>query len=278
MNKINNPNPGRSWCQMCFLDQQKQPNEQEFIIEVKQLKENIELGKYSDKISGSVPSALRHEVWKKYLSDIYRRGKCFCCRTTEIEESNFECGHVISKKNGGPITLDNLRPVCGQCNKSMGAISMDDFIVACGFWTIKKEPVIEKKEPYTVHQLHIICDLLDIDFNTSNKTISNLIEKLTDEGVSHNNILSKIEASRNYKFIVRCCNTKEEGSHHYFTNKLLFDADSNDSIGRYYIEKQCCKACKHKCQAYAFVNIFYKDMKLLRKELRKEGIIYSRKV
>jgi hypothetical protein len=104
----------------------------EFVYDVK-FYENPHNWTISEK--SSIPSTLRHEVWKKYISAYYRTGKCFCCKTTTIEESNFECGHIISKKGNGPNTLRNLRPICSQCNKSMSACNMHEFIKECGFWT-----------------------------------------------------------------------------------------------------------------------------------------------
>lgn len=41
---------------------------------------------------------------------------------------SFHCGHVISEKNNGEITVDNLRPICQNCNSSMGTTDMDEFI------------------------------------------------------------------------------------------------------------------------------------------------------
>jgi hypothetical protein len=53
-------------------------------------------------------------------------GPCFVC-SHEIHISQFECGHVISHANGGAITVENLRPICGSCNKSMGARNLIDY-------------------------------------------------------------------------------------------------------------------------------------------------------
>lgn len=143
--QINVSNPGKSWCQTCYLSQKNnQISLDEFINAVRQIKTNIKLGNYDDiKNIDRIPTALRYEVWKKYISAIHIKGKCFCCRSNEISISNFECGHVISRKNGGPTTLQNLRPICSQCNKSMGTRDMDEFIISCGFWnegTIKSQP------------------------------------------------------------------------------------------------------------------------------------------
>jgi len=101
-----------------------------------------------------IPSTVRHEVWKRYVSEIYRKGKCFCCRTSEIEESNFDCGHVISRNNKGPISLENLRPICGQCNRSMGTQNMDEFIIAYGFWEPKVTRIIKNSTSKKDEQLN----------------------------------------------------------------------------------------------------------------------------
>jgi 5-methylcytosine-specific restriction endonuclease McrA len=39
----------------------------------------------------------------------------------------FHCAHIISEKNGGTTTLDNLMPICAQCNTSMRTQNLIDF-------------------------------------------------------------------------------------------------------------------------------------------------------
>ena len=51
-----------------------------------------------------------------------------CCKSSKISQLNFHCGHIISDKKGGEITVDNLRPICNQCNSSMGTMNMNEFI------------------------------------------------------------------------------------------------------------------------------------------------------
>jgi 5-methylcytosine-specific restriction endonuclease McrA len=41
---------------------------------------------------------------------------------------NFVVGHIVSIKNGGETSLENLLPICTLCNSSMGTMNMDDFI------------------------------------------------------------------------------------------------------------------------------------------------------
>jgi 5-methylcytosine-specific restriction endonuclease McrA len=41
--------------------------------------------------------------------------------------TEFDAGHIIAVTNGGSDNLDNLAPVCGTCNKSMGTQNLQDF-------------------------------------------------------------------------------------------------------------------------------------------------------
>jgi 5-methylcytosine-specific restriction endonuclease McrA len=54
-------------------------------------------------------------------------GKCYCCGLTEITPFNFEAGHVLAESQGGIITLENLRPICSPCNRSMGIRNMKNY-------------------------------------------------------------------------------------------------------------------------------------------------------
>jgi hypothetical protein len=54
-------------------------------------------------------------------------GKCFACTYNDIRSSSFECGHIVAVACGGENTIENLRPVCAACNKSMGKMNLDDY-------------------------------------------------------------------------------------------------------------------------------------------------------
>ena len=42
----------------------------------------------------------------------------------------FEVGHVVSVHDNGDLSIENLRPICGLCNRSMGTMNMVEFIKA----------------------------------------------------------------------------------------------------------------------------------------------------
>ena len=75
-----------------------------------------------------IPKKLRDEVWKKYYSneDV---GACFCCNKEIYQKSSeitktWNCGHIISDHDGGGMTIENMRPVCFDCNQKMKTQNM----------------------------------------------------------------------------------------------------------------------------------------------------------
>jgi len=97
--------------------------------ELDQFKEEIP-DKDKDKDKDKRPTiskTLRTQVWHKYNTLETGSVKCPICQVHTISQLDFECGHIISHVKGGQTILENLRPICNQCNKSMNSTNMDDF-------------------------------------------------------------------------------------------------------------------------------------------------------
>ena len=75
-----------------------------------------------------ISKKLREEVWLKHFGKRFS-SKCpiqWCTR--EISVFSFEVGHNIPESKGGRTTIDNLIPICGDCNRSMGdRYTIDEF-------------------------------------------------------------------------------------------------------------------------------------------------------
>lgn len=80
------------------------------------------------RMTNKVPSSLKHNIWIKYIGETFH-GKCnveWCAN--KITPFTFEAGHNIPYSKGGCTTIDNLRPICSECNKSMGnRYTIDEF-------------------------------------------------------------------------------------------------------------------------------------------------------
>ena len=84
-----------------------------------------------------IPAALRQQVWLQKMGKFFD-GKCkttWC--SNAITNFNFECGHNIPESKGGRTTIENLEPICRQCNGSMGnKFTFDEW---CARFEIKRK-------------------------------------------------------------------------------------------------------------------------------------------
>jgi len=149
-----------------------------------------------------IPATVRNVVWLKYVNK--EDPKCFCCKIEKISKGNFECGHIISHKEGGKINIQNLRPICSLCNKSMGKMDMLEFMNIYGF---NEE---ENKIQSTKHQKcksssqkrSVIQQSSDIRNKELHKMLDNKIQNYNIKHISVNDIIkiaSKIELKPSYQ-------------------------------------------------------------------------------
>ena len=100
-----------------------------------------------------ISKKLREVVWLKYFGKTFS-SKCpiqWCTR--EISVFSFEVGHNIPESKGGRTTIDNLIPICGDCNRSMGdRYTIDEFSKEFASTTTASLPV-----PKTLFQRFFGC-------------------------------------------------------------------------------------------------------------------------
>lgn len=151
-----------------------------------------------------IPQALRIALWEKYNKKQYDV-KCqvaWCnCRITPF---TFEAGHNIPEKYGGETTLENLIPICANCNRSMGCkYTIDEF---SSLFMPKKELKCSHNQVYPIEtQLapinpRFLPQMEDSEQNdhqkTSQSTTENLqhtvMETISEVGV-HSEITQKTE-------------------------------------------------------------------------------------
>jgi hypothetical protein len=74
-----------------------------------------------------IPKVIKDEIWDYYIGNDVAQILCPCCQKTPITMREFVAGHVLSEKNGGTVTRENIVPICNKCNSSMGARHMIEF-------------------------------------------------------------------------------------------------------------------------------------------------------
>ena len=68
----------------------------------------------------TIPKRIRDLVWTTNNSETFSN-KCFVtwCEN-KVNVFNFQVGHDIPESKGGTLDIDNLKPICSNCNLSMG--------------------------------------------------------------------------------------------------------------------------------------------------------------
>ena len=66
-----------------------------------------------------IPKRIRELVWTTYNGEIFTH-KCYVSWCSNpITVFNFQVGHDIPESKGGTLDIDNLKPICINCNLSM---------------------------------------------------------------------------------------------------------------------------------------------------------------
>jgi 5-methylcytosine-specific restriction endonuclease McrA len=77
--------------------------------------------KKTKKKKKQIPKAIREQVWLEYVGKKFEtKCKVYWCKN-KINCFNFDCGHNLPESKGGTLAINNLRPICRNCNLSMGS-------------------------------------------------------------------------------------------------------------------------------------------------------------
>lgn len=77
----------------------------------------------------SITRRLYTKVWIKLYPGILS-GYCKLCRVNEIsltDTSSWEASHIVPFSAGGDETLENLVPLCKNCNRRMGKKTVQEY-------------------------------------------------------------------------------------------------------------------------------------------------------
>lgn len=119
----------------------------------KELKGKGKTVKYKKK---AIPSALREAVWIKKCGRVFDH-KCnihWCPNT--MTAYDFQAGHNVPESKGGPTNIDNLIPICGRCNNSMGdRYTIDEWNAILGSQEREAPPPPLPPQPHEVKNLYL---------------------------------------------------------------------------------------------------------------------------
>lgn len=100
-----------------------------FINEINILLDNLPEKEIKSKTGKKrISATIKKLVWNTNIGEEIGKAKCVCCKSTDITQMSFNCGHIIAEANGGETIVSNLKPICQNCNSSMGTKNMNDFM------------------------------------------------------------------------------------------------------------------------------------------------------
>lgn len=96
-----------------------------------------------------IPKAIREQTWIRY-NGVKFTAKCYVAWcVNRITPFTFEVGHNIPSSKGGETVIDNLRPICSSCNRSMGnKYTIDEFSKLSKPVTVKELEKTDNKRMY----------------------------------------------------------------------------------------------------------------------------------
>ena len=99
----------------------------------------------------AIPSLMRTAVWNRWIGIEKGQIRCPYCQINNITPFFFECGHVLAEAKGGEVSVENLRPICRECNGKMGTqpIHLDKYRLGPGI-AGRLNPKTQEAYPSTV--------------------------------------------------------------------------------------------------------------------------------
>jgi 5-methylcytosine-specific restriction endonuclease McrA len=97
-------------------------------VRTQNLTTNNNKSKGDKKRKKPIPATIKRLVWNTHIGEERGRAKCLCCKLTDITQLSFNCGHIVAESNGGELKVSNLKPICQNCNSSMGTKNMNEFM------------------------------------------------------------------------------------------------------------------------------------------------------
>ena len=79
---------------------------------------------YSAKPKKKLKPWFRDDIWIHHNSSQLKEIKCPCCQIRIISRESFSAGHIQAESRGGSSQIDNIIPICDDCNGRMGPTHM----------------------------------------------------------------------------------------------------------------------------------------------------------
>ena len=79
---------------------------------------------YSAKPKKRIKQWNRDDIWLYHNGSQLKEVKCPCCQIRIISRDSFSAGHIQAESRGGSSQIENIIPICDDCNGRMGPTHM----------------------------------------------------------------------------------------------------------------------------------------------------------
>jgi hypothetical protein len=79
---------------------------------------------YSAKPKKRLKPWFKDDIWIYHNGPQLKEIKCPCCQIRIISRESFSAGHIQAESRGGSSQIDNIIPICDDCNGRMGPTHM----------------------------------------------------------------------------------------------------------------------------------------------------------
>lgn len=171
---------------------------------------------------------IRFQVWEHYIGDKII-AKCFCCNREDITPftnyKTFHTGHIISEYNGGKILLENLLPICGDCNRVMGTTNWDDYLMTNNL----RARIYGGNIPTKVIESTLVIQKMWRSIKNSYKQeVSNFIKQQKDIKLNKKSVNKRIRKKQRPNYL-----RSTQSSSKKFKNKVKHDNSHKKQIFRF---------------------------------------------
>lgn len=77
-------------------------------------------------MSHKFTDAERNQLWSSIYGD-KERGTCYLCNDNQIKRTYFDMAHILAKSKTGSNHLDNILPLCGECNRGTEIVDVTKY-------------------------------------------------------------------------------------------------------------------------------------------------------
>lgn len=162
--------------------------------------------------------------------------------------NEFDCGHIISEFNNGNTNIDNLIPVCRQCNSSMYTQNMYEFMIDIGIYdkNLKFQKIVKSNK-----KLYELVYNYKISKKNNNTSVLPLLEKKNDKKINIEvkpNKIENIESKPIKMEILDAIPNKIENIEPKTTKEEIIEAKTNniENVNHIIIDDRTCKHCKNR--------------------------------